>query len=125
MKFIVCVFRTMDSSEFFESPIIAGAGMKASDFFGSPTYQASSIKATSPLSSVSSQNHHTPKLKECHPNELNVVTTQTSNEHQSFTLEFPPTTLGHKSKVKITLQNPSSQKNLVIALNLKINLLKF
>lgn len=87
--------RTLESSEFFDSPILAG-----------PAQDLYSNGNDSPISTVS-------KHSALETNSLVVVTTVSSPEPQTLFIEFPPTTLGHKSRVSITFQNPSSEKSLV------------
>lgn len=97
--------RTMDSSDFIDSPILAGM---PSDTFPMKN-------GDSPLSSVStaSKRSSSKQTDLDSRNDLVVVTSVSCDEPQSYTLEFPPTTLGHKSKIKITFKNQSCERTLV------------
>lgn len=103
--------RTFDSSVFFESPILAGVPNKG--IFGVSDKPA--MMNDSPLSSISSQSKRNivNQTEENAVNDLIVDTTALPSEPQTFSLEFPATTAGHKSKVKITFQNPSTNRCLV------------
>ncbi|KAK3907114.1 Centrosomal protein of 192 kDa [Frankliniella fusca] len=97
--------KTMDSPDFADSPILAGM----------PSDVHPMRNGDSPLSSVSAVSKRS-SSKQSNlniGNDLVVVTSVSGEESQTYTLEFPPTMVGHKSKIKITFQNPSPERNLV------------
>lgn len=66
----------------------------------------------SPLSSITSVSKISSKKQavEDMQNDLVVNTNAVFKDPEVFSLEFPETRLSHKSKMKITFQNPSAEK---------------
>lgn len=82
---------------------------QAADYNGD--HKAFNSNFASPLSSSVGQSKPARNLVKSNlENDLVIVTNAQSKKAQAFSLEFPPTTIMHKSKMKITFQNPSSDK---------------
>lgn len=102
--------RTLDSSENFDSPIIAGM------LHGQPDPQndvfSKGDNCGSPLSSITSASKINLQQQAVGdmPNDLVVNTNLMCKDPKVCSLEFPETRLSHKSKVKVTFQNPSAEK---------------